>query len=141
MDLNCFLSQNAQHLENQSYVASKRFTGEDGTPAKWEIKAIDTATDERLRKEAIDRIPVPGKKGKFEKESNYNLYLANLAVEATVYPNLHDAALQNSYGVMGAVALLQKMLTPGEYGLYLNKVMEVSGYNITFEDLVEEAKN
>jgi hypothetical protein len=141
MDLNCFLSQNVQHLENQRYIASKRFIGKDGKPVKWEIRAIDTITDQRLRREAVERIPVDGKKGKFEKESNHNLFIANLAVEATVFPNLHDSSLQDSYGVKGAVALLQKMLTPGEYGLYTNKVLEVSGYDITFEDLVEEAKN
>jgi hypothetical protein len=141
MDLSCFLSQNAQHLPNEKYVASNRFIDADGKPAVWEIKPIDTATDERLRKESVDRIPVSGKKGRFEKESNYNKYLAGIAVEATVFPNLNNAELQNSYGVMDAVSLLQKMLTPGEYALYIDKVQEVSGYKISFEDLVDEAKN
>jgi len=42
--------------------------------------------------------------------------------------NLDDIELQNSYGVMGADALLKTMLTPGEYPEYMEKVQEVNGF-------------
>ena len=54
---------------------------------------------------------------------------------------MNDAELQNSYGVMGADALLKKMLKPGEYAAYLEKVQEINGFNETFDEKVEEAKN
>ena len=64
-----------------------------------------------------------------------------MCVACTVYPNLNDAELQDSYGVKGADALLKKMLLPGEYTEYKAKVMEVNGYDMSMEELVDEAKN
>lgn len=54
---------------------------------------------------------------------------------------MDDAELQNSYGVMGADALLKVMLTPGEYADYLTKIQEVNGFDISFDEKVDEAKN
>ena len=67
--------------------------------------------------------------------------MGKLAARCTVYPNLNDASLQDSYGVMGADALLKKMLTAGEYAEYLMKIQEINGFDVSFEDKVEEAKN
>ena len=72
---------------------------------------------------------------------DFNKYAALLAVKSTVYPNLNDATLQDSYAVMGAEDLLKAMLLPGEYANYLNIVQQVNGFNQTFEEKVEEAKN
>ena len=47
----------------------------------------------------------------------------------------------DSYGVKSADALLKKMLLPGEYTEYKAKVMEVNGYDMSMEELVDEAKN
>jgi hypothetical protein len=58
-----------------------------------------------------------------------------------VFPNLNDAELQDSYGVKSADELLKKMLLPGEYSEYKAKVMEVNGYDMSMEELVDEAKN
>lgn len=94
-----------------------------------------------MRKACTKRVPIPGKRNQFTLETDYNLYLGKLAAMCTAYPNLNDAELQNSYGVMGADALLKTMLTPGEYADYLTKIQEVNGFEITFEDAVDEAKN
>ena len=110
-DLSCFLSQNAVKADREKYVASKRFLGADKKPVEWEIKAI-TSKD-----------------------------LGKLASECTVYPNLNDKALQDSYHVMGADALLKAMLTAGEYAGYLEKIQQVNGFDSTMEEQVEEAKN
>jgi hypothetical protein len=67
--------------------------------------------------------------------------MGRLASACTVVPNLNDAELQNSYGVMGADAALKAMLTPGEYAEYLIRVQEVNGFDLTFEEKVDEAKN
>ncbi|NYV67279.1 phage portal protein [Bacillus sp. Gen3] len=140
-NLSAFLSQNALKVENEKYVASKRFVGENKKPMEWEICAITPAEDEALRKSSTKRVPVPGKRNQFTSEVDYNVYLGKLAAKCTVFPNLDDAELQNSYGVMGSDALLKVMLTPGEYADYLSKVQEVNGFEITLEDEVEEAKN
>ncbi|EMZ0088069.1 phage portal protein [Clostridioides difficile] len=144
-DLNAFLSQNAIKVENRKYVANERFIGEDGKAIEWELKAIDSDRDRQLRKDSTIRVPVLNKKGKatgqYTSETDFNTYTLKLCVETVVFPDLHDAELQNSYGVMGAEELLTTMLTPGEYTDLSSEVGEVNGFDRTFEDKVEEAKN
>lgn len=67
--------------------------------------------------------------------------MGKLAAACTVFPNLNNAELQSNYGVMGADSLLKAMLLPGEYANYLAKVQEVNGFDIDFDEMVEEAKN
>lgn len=139
--LSGFLAENALKVENLKHVVSKRFLGVDSKPMEWEIACITSTEDEKLRKDCTKRISVPGKRGQFTTETDYNLYLGRLAARCTVFPNLDDAELQNSYGVMGADALLKTMLTPGEYADYLTKIQEVNGFDISFDEKVDEVKN
>ncbi len=140
-NLSAFLSQNALQDENIKYVASKRFIGEDKNPMEWEICCITSEEDEAIRKACTRKVPIPGKRNQFTQETDYNKYLGKLAARCTVFPNLNDSELQNSYGVMGADALLKTMLKPGEYADYLAKIQEVNGFEVTMEEAVEEAKN
>lgn len=140
-NLSAFLNQNVVPVESVKCVASKRFVGEDGKPIEWEIKAITSAEDEALRRDCTRRVRVPGNRNIYQSETDYSTYLGKLAARCTVYPNLNDAGLQDSYKVMGADALLKAMLLPGEYADYLAKVQEVNGFEATMEDMVDEAKN
>ncbi|MGE7951937.1 phage tail assembly chaperone [Lysinibacillus xylanilyticus] len=158
-NLTAFLAQNALKPENEKVVVSKRFVEpvideesgkqkvDDKTkkpltkPVKWEVAAITSEEDDLLRKDNTKRMPVPGKKGVMVPETNYTAYLADLAVKCTVFPNLHDTDLQNSYAVMGARELLKKMLLPGEYDEYLATVQKINGFDVGMDELVEEAKN
>lgn len=140
MSLSAFLAENAEAVENVKYVASKRFR-EDGEPVEWEIKVITGAEDEALRKACVKRAPLPGRRNQYQRETDLDMYLGKLAAACTVYPNLNDAALQQSYHVMGAEQLLKTMLTPGEYTDYVNKVQEVCGFDVSLQDEVNEAKN
>ena len=127
--------------ETVKYVASKRFVDKNGNPQEWEIKPIDSDLDEQLRKECTKKVQIPGKRGQFNQETDTDKYLAKMCVACTVYPNLNDAELQDHYGVKSGDALLKKMLKPGEYTEYKAKVMEVNGYDMSMEEMVEEAKN
>ena len=135
-----FMAGNAKNDENVKYVASKRFVA-NGKPVEWEIRAIDSDLDEALRKQCTKKVPVAGKRGQYTPETDTDKYLGEMCVACTVYPDLNNAELQESYGVMGADALLKKMLLPGEYTEYKTKVMEVNGYDMSMEELVDEAKN
>ena len=139
--LSAFLAQNAIKHENESYVASKRFVDSAGNPIAWEICCVSSTEDEALRKSCMKRVQVPGKRGQYVTETDYNQYIGKLAARCTVFPDLSDAELQNSYGVMGEDALLKAMLTPGEYLAYSSKVQQVNGFENSFEDTVDEAKN
>ena len=127
--------------ETVKYVASKRFVDKNGNPQEWEIKPIDSDLDEQLRKECTKKVQIPGKRGQFNQETDTDKYLAKMCVACTVYPNLNDAELQDHFGVKSGDALLKKMLKPGEYTEYKAKVMEVNGYDMSMEEMVEEAKN
>lgn len=133
------------------YVASKRMgtpvlnkkgepTGEI-IPIAWKIKAINSELDEAIRKECTKRVPIAGKRGQYNQETDTDKYIGKMCVACTVYPNLNDVELQDYYGVKSADALLKTMLKPGEYTEYKAKVMEVNGYDMSMEELVEEAKN
>lgn len=139
--LSAFLQQNAIKPDNVKIVVSKRFVDEKGNPLEWEIKCIDTMEDELLRKSCMKKVPVPNTRNQFVTETDYNLYLGKLMASCTVYPNLNDAELQNSYGVMGSDAVLKKMLTAGEYAAFLLEVQDVNGFNKDYKELVDEAKN
>ena len=140
-DLSCFFAQNVLKAENVKCAVSKRFLDKAGKPMEWEIEAITSIEDEALRKECTKRVPVTGKRGQYTQETDYNRYLGKLAARCTVFPNLKDKELQDSYHVMGEDALLKAMLTAGEYAAYLEKVQEVNGFDATMDELEEEAKN
>ena len=141
MTLSAFLSENAIPVENIKFAASPRFVDENKKPVEWEIKTITGTEDEALRKSCARRVPVPGKRNQYQKETDYDLYLGKLAVACTVFPNLNDNGLQDSYKAMGAEALLKAMLTPGEYAAYVEKVQEVCGFSTPIQEEVDEAKN
>lgn len=122
------------------YVASKRFV-ENGKPVEWEIKAIDSELDESLRKECTKKVPIVGKRGQYNQETDMDKYMGKVCVASTVYPNLNNAELQDFYKVKTPDALLKKLLKPGEYIEFKAKVMEVNGYDLSMEELVDEAKN
>ena len=105
--LTAFLSQNAKKVDNVTYVASNRFVdSETNKSVPWEICCITAAENVALRKSCTHMIQVPGKKGQFTQDFDANSYLAKVAVRCTVFPNLNDAELQKSYGVMGAEQLI-----------------------------------
>lgn len=139
--LSAFLAENALPVENIKFAASRRFLSPDKKPMEWEIKAISSTDDEALRKACTKRVPVPGKKNQFQRELDADAYLGKLAVACTVFPNLNDKELQDSYKVMGGDALLKAMLTPGEYADYLTKIQEMCGFDETLQDEVDEVKN
>ena len=138
--LSGFLAQNAIKTENEHHVISDRFLDEEGNPIPWEIRTIDEEFNESIRKSCITR-ERDRKTKQVNEKTNHPLYLTRLIIECVVFPNLKDAELQNSYGVMGAEALIKKMLEPGEYSRLLEKVMEVTGFDEDMDDKVEAVKN
>lgn len=140
-DLSMFFAENVMKEEHIKYVASKRFLGTNGKPMEWEICCITSEEDEQLRRDSTKKIPIPGKRGQYTRETDYDIYLGKLGVKCVTFPNLNNVEFQNSYGVMGAEALLKTMLRPGEYSDLIAKVQEINGFNETFDEIVDEAKN
>jgi hypothetical protein len=139
-DFSVFMSGNATKVENVKYVASKRFVVK-GKPVEWELKPIDCDKEEAIRKDCTKRVPIPGKRGQYNQETDTDKFIGIMCANCIVYPDLNNAELQDSYGVKDATALLKKMLSPGEYTDLKAKVMEVNGYDTSMEELVDEVKN
>ena len=126
--------------EVTKFVASERFK-KNGKPVEWEIKPIDSDLDELLRKDCTRKVPIAGKRGQYTQELDNDKYIGRMCAACTVYPNLKEAEFQDAFGVKTEDALLKKLLLPGEYTEYKAKVMEVNGYDLIMEELVDEAKN
>ena len=69
-----------------------------------------------------------------------NLYIAKFTAAATVFPDLNDAELQDSYHVMSAEQLLNRLLLAGERIEYIRAVQEFNSVQ-SFGEGVEEVKN
>ncbi|EHQ92093.1 phage tail assembly chaperone [Desulfosporosinus youngiae] len=138
-DLQAFFAQNVQSDVTEEVIVSERFKGPDGKPIPWKIHNITETENEEYRKAATKR--VKGKNGSQQVETDQNAYLIKILVASVVFPDLKNAELQKSYGVMGAEDLLRKMLFPGEYATLVQKVQELNGFDQSLGDLMDEVKN
>ena len=85
-------------------------------------------------------MPVNGKRGQYTQEFDTATYQAKLAVKCVVFPDLNNAELQESYGVMGAEQLISAMLMPGEFDELISTILELNGFT-DMGEMVDEAKN
>jgi len=139
-NLTCFLAGNVEKRENKKIVVSNRFKDKDGKPVEWEIRSISAEEDEALRKSCTKRIPVVGKRNQFTQDFDSNGYLAKLAAKAIVFPDLNNAELQNSYGVMGAEQLIKTMLYKDEFDKLTESLVTQTDSD-DVNELIDEAKN
>lgn len=140
-NLSAFMAGNAVKNDLVKYAASDRFKDENGKVVEFELVSVTSEVDEDIRKACTKKVQVPGKKGMYVPETDYDKYLGMLASKCIVFPDLNNAELQDSYKVLGAESLLKTMLKPGEYQDLLKKIQEVNGFDVSMEELVEEAKN
>lgn len=138
-DFSMFLA-GASENEVVEYVASERFKDDNGNPYAWKLQAISSEQDERLRKDCTKKVPV-GRRGQYTQDVDTDKYIAKVCVASTVEPNLNSAEFQDAFGVHSGEELLRKLLKPGEYTDFKAKVMEVNGYDLSMDELVDEAKN
>ncbi len=139
--LSAFLKANAAQPNNETIVVSRRFTDEEGNPVPWEIRALSSAEESRIRSECERRVPVPGKRGLYVPETDSNLYQIKVLAASTVVPDLKNKELQDSYGVVSETELLRAMLLPGEMAEYSERVYALNGFETSMGELVDQAKN
>lgn len=139
MNLNVFFKENNIKVENVKYLASDRFKNENGQNIEWELlvltnRDMDNIKNKHIKKE-ID------KKGIARMNFDNQGFTRELMIKCIVYPNLHDKALQDSYGVMDPYELLQEILTVGEFTALESKIAELHNYSVEEEKKVDEIKN
>ena len=138
--LSAFMRPNVAEIKNASFAPSPRFVGEDGKPVEWEIRCISADEYARIRSSCIRQVPVIGKKGQYTQQLDAYTFQARVAAACTVFPDLNDAALQDSWGVTKPEDLVGAMLIGGEFDDYIKEVLRVNGFKDETE-LVDEAKN
>ena len=142
MDLKAFMVPDLGDKKPVKFAVSPDFKGADGKPLEWEIVALTPDQVDEIRRSCTRRVPIPGKRNAFTKEVDVDSMALKMAVAATTFPNLNDAALQDFYKVKTGEELLNKLLyNPGLRDQYTAKVQEVCGYDQEFPELVEQAKN
>lgn len=130
-----FMKQNVAPHENTFYEISKRFCEEDGTPIKFEFRALTSKDVDESRDSAITktRRGITG--------VNSTILMHNLITKALVFPDLEDKELQDSYGVYGASALIGVMFDAKEYTTLSDIVGALAGFDQDTDELKAEAKN
>ena len=138
--LSAFMRPNVAEIQNARFAPSPRFVGEDGKPVEWEIRCISADEYARIRSSCIRQTPVPGRKNQFAQQLDTYAFQARVAARCTVFPDLNDAALQDSWGVTKPEELLGAMLIGGEFDDYVTEVFQINGFKAE-DELVDEAKN
>lgn len=135
-----FLKQNAKIVTEVEYVASKRFTDENGDPIVWRIRVLTNKELEKLRDKFTKKVFEPGTR-KSEEQFNVKEFTDELVTRTVAFPTLDDIDLQNSWGVSSEIDLVKAMLNGGEYTDLTRAIQEANGFETGFEDKVKEVKN
>lgn len=137
-----FMKANKKVQENGFFAATKSLCDEAGVPLLWEFKHISSAQNEAIREDSTKDVAVQGKPGMFRPKLKSSQYIRKMIAASVVEPDLFDKELQDSYGVATPEDLLLAMVDdPGEYNDLAAYVQKFQGFNISFEEKVEEAKN
>ncbi|MEK3733680.1 MULTISPECIES: phage tail assembly chaperone [Paenibacillus] len=138
-DFSMFFAEHSTAEITEEFVVSVRFKDAEGHPVPWKLRSITEEENQECRKAATRKIK--GKNGVFTPEIDANEYMSKLMVASVIYPDLKNSELQKSYGVLGAEALLRKMLLPGEFAALGERVQALNGFDRDINELVDEVKN
>lgn len=134
-----FLKTNKIEKQNEFIPVSQSFKDNEGNTILWEVRQLSNDEMKYIKKTCVKQNR--DKRGNVTVETDSDKMMCLMAAMSTVYPDLKNAELQNSYGVMGETALLEAMLSAGELLNYEQEVNRINGFDVSFDDKVEEAKN
>lgn len=136
-----FMKANKIQKENVMHPVTKSLVDENGEPLLWELKPLTTKENEHIRELCTVDVPVKGKPNQFRPKVDMDKYQTKLVCAAIVSPDLNNAELQNSYGVMTPEDLIKEMVdNPAEYTDLMVFIQQLSGFK-TLQEEVDEAKN
>jgi hypothetical protein len=136
------MKENKVERKNGFYAATESIKDENGDPVLWEFKHIDSKLNDSLRADCTKEVQITGKPGAYRQKTDTNLYMAKMIAASTVYPDLYDSELQDSYGVKTPEELLYALVDDaGEYQNLTLWVQKFQGFTKSFDETVDEAKN
>jgi len=132
-----FMRKNKVKIENVKYPATASLQDENGEPLLWEFRAVPTKERHALTDECTHLTEVDGKQMQTVDNAEF---LRKLVATATVYPNLRDKELQDSYGVMTPEDLVVEMVDCAQEFSALADLINNHG-KVDLNAEVAEAKN
>jgi superfamily I DNA/RNA helicase len=140
MSLQAFLNKDKRDRKNQAieFVVSEDFKDQEGNVVPFQIKPIGFGQFSAIR-EQNSKTEVNNKQ--IIKKTNEGATTLALCAKSIVHPDLKSAELQDFYGVMTEVDLIDAMLDFKEIEKLAEKIMEISGLQQDVNELKDEAKN
>lgn len=135
-----FMAENAIKYNEVEYVASERFVDENGKPIPWRFRILTEAESQKIRAKCKKRV-TDARTRQTSIETDNEKYNDLMIEQCVIYPNLNDAALQESYGAVGAAELARTMLLPGEYANLSMAITEANGFDSGMADKIKRVKN
>ena len=135
MALTDFLLANPVDNIIQEVVVSKRLKDENGELFKFKIKPM-------LHEQYLsyqEQCMVPKKGGKID--FNTRKFNQLLVLNHTEYPNFRNAEFLQQAGCRTPEQALNKLLLAGEISMLAEQIRQVSGFEDSLDDLVDDAKN
>ena len=123
MDLQAFLMENVKPAAEETVELSGRFS------KPFRIRGISEEENAGIRAGCRRGEGVDAER-----------YLTRLTAACVAEPDLEDAQLQRSWGVMGAEELLRRMLSAGEFARLLERVQAVCGFDVSVREMADELK-
>lgn len=137
-----FMKENKAVKENEKHPVTKALCDGQGKPLEWEFRHISSKENESIRESCTFDVQVTGKPNVFRPKTDTGLYIRKIIAASVVVPDLYDAELQDSYGVKTPEDLLMEMVdNPGEYNELAAYVQRLQGFDVSFGDKVDAAKN
>lgn len=137
-----FMKVNKVAKENEKHAVTKSLCDDKGNPLEWEFRHITSKENDAIRDAATREVPIPGRGNMYRQKLDGVQYSRDMVVKSIVFPDLYDKELQDSYGVKTPEDLLMEMVDdPGEYMELIAYVQKFQGFNVSFDDKVDEAKN
>lgn len=137
-----FMKANKKVKENVFHPVTASLCDANGKPLDWEFRHITSKENDEIREDCTKEVPVTGKPNLYRPRVDGSKYTKELLIKSIVTPDLYNVELQNSYGVKRPDDLLMAMVDdPGEYNALVAFVQNFQGFNTSFNDLVDEAKN
>lgn len=137
-----FMKTNKIVKENEKHAVTKSLCDENNVPLLWEFRHMTSKENEELRESCMMEVPITGKPGVYRQKFKAGEYLRKMAAASIIFPDLLDAELQDSYGVKTPEELLLAMVDdPGEFSELTSYVQKFQGFDVSFNDKVNEAKN
>ena len=137
-----FMKSNKTERTNGFYAPTKSLCDENGKPLEWEFRHITSREHGDMQDACTIDVPVTGKPNVYRPRVQSGKYIRKLIAASVVMPDLLDAELQDSYGVNTPEELLLAMVDdPGEYNDLSAFVQRFQGFDVPFQEKVNEAKN